>query len=124
MENHIPESEVSWLSSIDEDYKFKTETGFVYPVKLLPPSLARLVRCNTKEEIHYVNFGPSMGCSQGIQYYIWGWKELPRSSGRSNEDWSCSFVSVKPIDQLINIEQLRRVKEDITAAYERLINSS
>jgi len=92
MDVSFPETEINWLHGLPEKYRVPTETYNIYPVDLLPPSLAKWVRENYRDT-EFLNMGPSMGSSQGMYWAIWGWNSRPRESGIADTDWRHTILA-------------------------------
>ncbi len=86
LSNNIPESEVNWLYALPHKYRIQLGLGTIYPVDLLPPTLAKWVKQKDRDT-EYINMGPSNMGKDGMVWAIWGWKALPTESFPKNEDW-------------------------------------
>ena len=125
----IPEYEVSWLLGMDSTYKvFKNSSlEAVYPVAILPPKLKKFVK-SVDVSTDFVNLGPyghsDTEESDGVQWRIWGWKELPSSAGTQNEDWSRVILAERErpsiVDLQCKIKHIQAELSDLTNLVARL----
>ncbi len=91
-ENSIPDSEVTWLYSLDE-YKIRISDGkgsTVYPVTLLPPNLKKFVKAHS-QCIDYVHICPAFGSEDYTTCRIYGWERIPSTISCNDADWSTTF---------------------------------
>lgn len=125
----IPESEISWLLSLDSEYKkFKSEESqSVYPVAILPPKLKKFVK-STDRYIDFVGLGPyghsDANTPDGMEWRIWGWKELPSFSRSQGADWSSVIVAEKERPTIEDVQdKITRIQAELgelTALVSRL----
>lgn len=114
----IPEYEVKWLCEMDSDYKvFKShEMESVYPVAILPPKLKKFVK-SVDVSTDFVNLGPYVPyghSDDGMEWRIWGWKELPSSAGSQNVDWSRVIVAERERPSIEDVQdKLKRIQAEL-----------
>ena len=111
----LPESEVNWLYGIDKKYKIKLrhEINTVYPVDILPPKLREFVK-RQNISTDYVNMGPVMGTSDGMEWHIWGWKALPMKSSSENADWEIMILAKRDPPSMEDLQKkIKQIQSDV-----------